>query len=379
MPKRAHTKGDSASLSDATGARVALAASPAGTKRYRDRWADKFVPDFFRSSRSGLSVSSIAHGTYLGESDDATDVLYAAALRQSLTHGVNLVDTAINYRCQRSERVIGHVLQELIGEGQLRRDEVVLCTKAGYVPLDGSPPVSRTDYTEYVRREYLDAGVLGPQELVGGGHSIAPRFLQDQLERSMRNLGVQSIDCFYIHNPEQQLAAISPSDLRARLRTAFEMLEESADRGKIGVYGCATWNGFRLPAGSQGHLSLYEIATLARDVAGDRHHFRMIQLPINLTMSEAVRVSTQRDPRGRLVHVLDAASELGVDIVASAPLLQGQLTRDLPTQVRDLFPGATDAQRAAAFVRGLPNVLAAAVGMKSAGHLEENLESLRAA
>ena len=73
------------------------------------------------------------------------------------------------------------------------------------------------------------------------------------------------------------------------------------------------------------------------------------------------------------------SSELGIDIVASAPLLQGQLTRDLPAQVRDLFPGTTDAQRAAAFVRGLPSVLAAAVGMKSAEHLKENLESLRAA
>lgn len=378
MPKRGQTKDDSAALSDATLSRLALAASPAGTKRYRERWAGRFAPDFFRITRSGLSVSSIAHGTYLGESDDATDALYAEALRQSLTHGVNLVDTAINYRCQRSERVIGRVLQELLGEGQLRRDEIVLCTKAGYIPLDGSPPASREAYAEYVKREYLDAGVVGPKDLVGGGHSIAPHFLMDQLERSMRNLGVQSIDCFYVHNPEQQLAAVSPSELHARLRTAFERLEESVRGGKIGVYGCATWNGFRLPAGSQGHLSLYEIASLARDVAGDSHHFRVIQLPINLTMSEAVRVSTQRDPRGRLVHLLDAAAELGIDIVASAPLLQGQLTRDLPAQVRELFPGTTDAQRAVAFVRGLPNVLAAAVGMKSAAHLQENLEPLRA-
>ena len=372
-------KGGTAPLPNTTSGRLALAASAAGTNRYRERWAEKFVPDFFRTSRSGLSVSSIAHGTYLGESDDATDALYADALRQSLTRGVNLVDTAINYRCQRSERVIGRVLQELIGDGHLRRDEVVLCTKAGYVPLDGAPPASRDAYGEYVRREYFQPGILQPQELVGGGHSLAPGFLLDQLERSMRNLGVQSIDCFYVHNPEQQLAAVSPAELRDRLHAAFEALERCVERGKIGMYGCATWNGFRLPAGSQGHLSLYEIASLAHAVAGDQHHFRVIQLPINLTMSEAVRVSTQRDQRGRLVHVLDAAAELGIDIVASAPLLQGQLTRDLPPQVRDLFPGTTDAQRAASFVRGLPNVLAAAVGMRSASHLQENLDSVRAA
>ena len=376
MPKRGHPKADAASLSDAT-SRISVTASPAGTKRYRDRWAEKFVPDFFRVSRMGLHVSSVAHGTYLGDSDDATDALYYAALRQSLTNGVNLIDTAINYRCQRSERVIGRVLQELIGEGQLRRDEVVLCTKAGYVPLEDTPPASREDYTAYLKREYIDSGVVRMEDLVGGGHCIAPGFLLNQLERSMQNLGVQSVDCFYLHNPEQQLAALPPAELLKRLRAAFALFEAWVKGGKIGVYGCATWNGLRLPAGSHGHLSLHELVSIAREVGGEDHHFRIVQLPINLTMSEAVRVSTQRDARGRLVNVLDAAQELGIDIVTSAPLLQGQLTHDLPPQVRELFPGTSDAQRAVAFVRGLPGVMSAAIGMKSKGHVDDNLEALR--
>jgi aryl-alcohol dehydrogenase-like predicted oxidoreductase len=356
---------------------VSLAASPAGTGRHRERWAEKFVPDFFRRSHSGLEVSSVAHGTYLGESDDATDALYGVALTESLTGGMNCIDTAINYRCQRSERVIGRVLQEVIGEGALRRDEIVVCTKAGYLPLDGSPPTSRDAYAAYVKREYLDPGVVGADDLVGGGHCIAPGFLLDQLERSMRNLGVQSIDCFFVHNPEQQLATLAPGELAKRLRAAFVLLESCVESRKVGVYGCATWNGFRLPSGSHGHLSLFELAAIAREVGGDNHHFRVIQLPINLTMSEAVRVSTQRDPRGRLITLLDAARDLGIDVVASAPLLQGQLTRDLPPQVRELFAGSSDAQAAVAFVRGLPGVLTAPVGMKSTEHVRENLASLR--
>jgi aryl-alcohol dehydrogenase-like predicted oxidoreductase len=364
-------------MSEAT-SHVTLAASPAGTRRHRDRWAEKFLPEFFRRSHSGLEVSSVAHGTYLGESDDTTDTLYAAALRESLTSGVNCIDTAINYRCQRSERVIGQVLQELIGDGVLLRDEVVVCTKAGYIPLDGTPPASREEYAAYLKREYFDPGVVRAEDLVGGGHCLSPGFLINQLERSMRNLGVQSIDCFYVHNPEQQLAMLAPAELAKRLHTAFALLESWVQSRKIGVYGCATWNGFRLPSGSHGHLSLFELAAIAREVGGDNHHFRVIQLPVNLTMSEAVRVSTQRDPRGRLVNVLDAARELGIDIVASAPLLQGQLTHDLPPQVRELFTGTSDAQRALAFVRGLPGVLTAAIGMRSAEHVRENLESLRA-
>jgi aryl-alcohol dehydrogenase-like predicted oxidoreductase len=372
MPRRSPTSDSATSRPTAN-----VRASDAATRRFAARWEQEFVADFFRKSRSGLSVSSVALGTYLGDSDDATDARYTESARLALSSGVNMIDTAINYRCQRSERVIGRVLQELIGEGVVRRDEVVICTKAGYVPLDGNPPASREQYDTYLRQEYFDSGVLRPDELVAGGHAITPAFLMDQLHRSMRNLGVQAIDYFYIHNPEQQLAAISPPEFTARMRLAFEALESCASRGIIGAYGCATWSGLRLPASSHGHLSLYELAAIAKEIGGDDHHFRIVQLPINLTMSEAVRVSTQRDPRGRLVHVIDAASELGIDLVVSAPLLQGQLTHDLPEQVRELFAGPTDAQRALAFVRTLPAVLATAVGMKSAAHVTENLASLR--
>lgn len=337
------------------------------------------MPDFHRTSRTGLALSSLAHGTYLGECDDATDAMYAAAIAASLANGINVVDTAINYRCQRSERVIGATLATLLREHTVARDEIAICTKAGYIPLDGLPPESREAYTSYVRREYLDPGVLRAEEIVGGTHSIAPRFLADQLQRSLRNLQLTAVDYFYVHNPEQQLTAVGPADFRLRLRAAFAELERCVENGTIAAYGCATWNGLRLPAGSHGHLSLYDVVGIAREVAGDAHHMRVVQLPLNLTMSEGVRLSTQRDARGRLVRVIDAAVELGVDLVASAPLLQGQLTHDLPASVRELFSGATDAQRALAFARGLPGVLSAAVGMKSVEHLDENLAAFRPA
>jgi len=366
-----------ASSTEAHARGVSTRASAAGTTRYAQRWTDRFGEQFYRTSRDGLMVSSLAIGTYLGESDDNVDAKYAESLRAALSDGINTIDTAINYRCQRSERVIGRVLQEMMDAGTIRRDEVVLCTKAGYVPLNGSPPTTREAYDAYLRSEYFDPGILKAEDLIAGGHALAPKFLVDQLHRSMRNLGVQGVDIFYVHNPEQQLAAIPLPQLHERLRTAFEALEGCVSRGEIGAYGCATWNALRLPAGSNGHLSLYDLVGLAKDVAGEQHHFRAVQVPINLTMSEAVRVSTQRDPRGRLVHVTDAAAELRVDLVASAPLLQGQLTHDLPPQIRELFGGSTDADRALAFVRTVPQVLTAAVGMKSAEHVRANLAPLR--
>ncbi|HYC50009.1 MAG TPA: aldo/keto reductase, partial [Gemmatimonadaceae bacterium] len=239
MPKRTHQSQSTPVVP------VNLAATADGTARFAERWASRYVADFFRRTQLGFAASSVAIGTYLGESDDATDEMYAEALRTALSSGVNVVDTAINYRCQRSERVIGRVLQDLMADGIIRRDEMLLCTKAGYIPLDGNPPASRDDYESYIRREYVDAGIIDARELVAGGHCIAPQFLLDQMRRSMRNLGVQRIDCFYVHNPEQQLAAISATELIARLRRAFEALEGCVQRGEITTYGCATWSGLR--------------------------------------------------------------------------------------------------------------------------------------
>lgn len=351
----------------------AVRASAAGTARHCARFTGHFAGDFFRATHTELTVSALALGTYLGDSDDATDAAYAATIRRALERGINIVDTAINYRCQRSERAIGRTLGEMFAADQASRDGIVICTKGGYIPLDGSPPASREEYQRLLQREYLEPGILSPGEIVAGGHSIAAKFLADQIQRSLRNLGVDSVDYFHIHNPEQQLASISPDEFHARMRAAFEMLESCVDAGAIGAYGCATWNGLRLPAESQGHLSLFRLEALAREVAGNGHHFRIVQLPVNLSMSEAVRVSTQRDPRGRLVSVVEAASQLGLDVVASAPLLHGRLASDLPESVRGLFSGITDAQRALGFTRSLPGVVSVAVGARQVAHLEENL------
>ena len=252
------------------------------------------------------------------------------------------------------------------------RDEVVVCTKGGYIPLDTNAPASREEYHAFLQREYFANGIVSPEDVVGDAHSIAPGFLADQLRRSRENMGVETIDVYYVHNPEQQLDLIKPSQLLDRLREAFAMLESRCDAGDIARYGCATWNGFRAARGSRGHLELAELVAAAHDAGGPDHRFRVVQLPINLAMPEAVRLSTQR-VRGREMPFLHAAAELGISVVASASLLQARLATEMPEQVRAALPGfATNAQRALSFVAGLP-VSSALVGMRSIAHLDENL------
>jgi aryl-alcohol dehydrogenase-like predicted oxidoreductase len=317
-------------------------------------------------------------GTYLGDCTDEDDHSYVRTVHAAIHAGVNVFDTAINYRCQRSERAVGLAIVEAIAAGEVRRDEMVVCTKGGYVALDGQPPASRVEYDEWIERELIVPGILTREELVRGGHAIAPRFLAHQLAKSRANLGLHTIDIYYVHNPEEQLLAVDPVTFKRRMRAAFELLEERAEAGEIAGYGCATWLGFRVPPEHKQHVTLAELVALAREVGGTAHHFRAVQLPLSLGMPEAARQPTQ--PLGRkLVPLLDAADALGVGVVASAPLMQGRLSAGLPDEMRDLFPGCTtDAQRALRFAASLPGVGAVLAGMRRRDHLAENLDAWQA-
>ena len=343
---------------------------------YANQFADRYVAEFYRPAAIGGLVSSIGIGTYLGECTADDDAGYSDAIEVAISSGVNLIDTAINYRCQRSERAVGAAIRRAIAQGT-PRDAIVVSTKGGFVPLADTPPATRDEYREYLKREFFDPGVLTPDDVIAGGHSLAPSFLRYAIHRSRANLGLDSIDLYYLHNPEQQLAAVSAASLRERLRAAFMVLEDAVTRGEIRAYGCATWTALRVPPGTKTHLSIQDLVDIAREVAGERNHFRAIQLPVNLAMPEAVRLPTQQIGRKpALVPAVEAASSLGLSVFASASLMQAQLTRNLPPSVKQLFPTQrTDAQRALAFVQSIPGVTSALVGTKNRQHVAENLES----
>jgi len=343
-----------------------------GTRRFRQRFARTHGDKFYRELTNGPLVSSLGLGTYLGECDDTEDARYRAAAGAALEKGVNLLDTAINYRCQRSERAVGEAIRNAIAMRAIKREEIVVCTKGGYIPLEKTPPATKEAYREFLESEYFGRGVMAPSDVVGGGHCLAPRYLEDQIERSRANLGLAVIDVYYLHNPEQQLEILGRPKFLDVIRDAFAALQNQVNGGAVGLYGCATWNGFRVPPEARNHLSLEELVSAARAVGGTKHHFRVIQLPINLAMTEAVRLPTQRVGNEQ-VPLLEAARRLGISVVGSATLMQSQLTHSLPMQVHAEFPGfKTDARRAIAFTQSLP-VASALVGMKSRAHLEENL------
>src|SRR5258708_28394269 len=199
------------------------------------------VPGHFRPMME-IWVSSIGIGTYLGNPDAETDRGYEEAIKAALRGGINLIDTAVNYRFQRSERNIGKAVGELVAAGELKREEVIVATKGGYVTFDGTvPPDPRAWFAEH----FIKSGIVAPGELVDGSHCMTPRYISAMLELSRANLGLETIDIYYLHNPETQLEVVDRREFLKRIATIFEFLETAAAENKIGVYGTATCNGFR--------------------------------------------------------------------------------------------------------------------------------------
>jgi aryl-alcohol dehydrogenase-like predicted oxidoreductase len=200
---------------------------------------------------------------------------------------------------------------------------------------------------------------------------MTPKFLKNQLGRSLKNLCVQCVDVYYLHNPETQLSEVPKEEFLNRVRDAFTFLESAVEAGEIQYYGMATWNGFRQDARARDALQLGEIAQVAQEIAGGRHHFRFVQLPFNLGMTEALTLGNQ-SLRGRHRTVMEAASELDITLIASASLLQGQVAKNLPPLVAEAFGLKSDAERALQFVRSSPGIATALVGMSRVEHVKAN-------
>ncbi|HED11814.1 MAG TPA: aldo/keto reductase, partial [Caldithrix abyssi] len=170
-------------------------------------------------SGSDLSVSPLGFGSYRVHINIEE---HRKALAHALRNGVNLIDTSANYTDGGSEMLIGSVLRELTESGELRREEVVIISKAGYIQGQN---LSRLQQ----RRPGGDAfpEIIHYQQ--GLDHCIHPDFLEEQLTLSLERLQCDTIDYFLLHNPEYFLfdarrRGIPPQEAR---KTYYERIDRA--------------------------------------------------------------------------------------------------------------------------------------------------------
>ncbi|HJW32669.1 MAG TPA: aldo/keto reductase [Holophagaceae bacterium] len=318
-----------------------------------------------------LALSPLGLGTYLGDEGPEADARYAAAAIRFHALGGNAFDTAANYRGGRSERALGRAFE------RLARESTFVSTKAGYLPMgDG---ITEESPKAWFQRVLLGPGILRPEEVIDGCHSLAPRYLAHQLGVSLEAMGLGSVNLFHLHNPEHARPRLGPRIFDEVLLEAFRACEALVADGKTEAYGVATWSGFRVMPDRPDHLSLERLLELAEQAGGRDHHFRWIQLPLNLGMAEAHLVATQSFG-GRMMTPLAAAQAAGLHVQTSASMLQARVLPQIAEQLdalRPFFPGCeSPAQMALQFTRSCPGVTVALCGMGQVAHVEENAKVL---
>lgn len=219
----------------------------------------------------GLEVSAIGLGAmgmsaYYGTSDEAESI---ATLRHAVDRGITFIDTAEAYGPFENERLIGRALGH-------RRDEVVIATKASAETDDDGTVHGRNGTPAYIRRAAL---------------------------RSLRHLGTDVIDLYYLHRVDP-LVPIEES-----VGAMADLVREGHVR----------------------HIGLSEASAATIRRAHAVHPLAAVQSELSLFARDVL-------DNGELATV----RELGIGFVAFSPLGRGVLT-DSVRSLDDLSPD--DARR----------------------------------
>ena len=302
-------------------------ASPEGTAKYAARIVSQSRHDghmehgYSQFGNSGLTTSRLGFGTYRV---DTRDTEHRDALMKALREGVNLIDTSTNYMDGDSERLVGSVLRDLIKSGEMTREEVIVVSKIGYVQGHN---LKQAEAREQAGRPYPDMVKYGE----GIWHCIHPEYLSDQLTLSLDRLGLATLDVCLLHNPEYFLSeaahheggdlSIARDLFYRRIEEAFVFFESQVAAGRIHYYGVSSNTVTADPSDAEAtSLSrMCEAARVAATAQGmDRHHFAVLQCPMNLYEAGAlVMPNTGVDQRET---VLEVAQREGIAVLVNRPL-----------------------------------------------------------
>ncbi len=278
-----------------------------------------------RLTGTDLITSKIGYGTYRVH---AQNEVHVETLEAAIEAGCNLIDTSSNYTDGGSETLIGNVLRDVISAGEVKREEIIVVSKVGYMQGQNLDQAQQREAAGHPWGE-----VVKYQD--GCWHCIHPDFLADQWTRSADRLGLETIDVYLLHNPEYFLSDAknrAPQSSRDaigdtfydRVYRAFVQMERFVVDGKIRYYGISS-NTFPSPQTDFEHVSLnrvYEAAVKAAETVYSAHaasHFKVIQLPYNLLEPEAL-TEANNEIDGKSIAVLEAAKSLGLGVLVNRPL-----------------------------------------------------------
>ena len=315
---------------------------------------------------TNLNYSKIGIGTYLGESNQSVDDKIYNVLTRALDSGINLIDTAPNYRCERSEKVIGKILEEY------NREKITISTKVGFLPFNNTPP---KNYNEYFQSKFIDSGIVPRDGVYGDWQSFHPDYIDWQLNESLKRLNTDYIDIYYLHNPDELLEFIEEDKFYSIIYDAFQFLDKMLILGKIKYIGISTWTGFLT---GNNYLDLNKIIEISKSTLNS-DSFKFIQVPYNLAMTDYLTKKTQRNmENNKKCSLMNLAESKSIDVITSAPLYHGKLIKiKLPKTLKNMLGStATNAELSLNFSMSNPGSNSILVGVTGLSHLNEIISLL---
>jgi aryl-alcohol dehydrogenase-like predicted oxidoreductase len=325
-----------------------------------------------------LHLSSIGLGTYRGAADDATDAAYREALAHGLRHGLNVVDTGAHFRFGRSPKAAGAAVRDAVAAG-VPREAMFLVAKGGFVTFpDGVPE----DPEQWFKDNILRKGLGDPGDLAAGCHLLSPAYIAAQLEQCRRDLGVETLDCFIVDQPEIHIPEIGKEAVNDKLGQIYRVLEMAVQAGRLRSYGLATNKSWRVATDDDLFLSLTGQLGLAEKAAGygdHPHHFTTLQMPYNAAQLEGFTRFNQATGQGNVASTLQAAFQLDLYVMGTHALRGGALVDEQPAILRQVMrelPGP--AERALQFARSTPGIGTALVSGERSDYVDGALAVARA-
>lgn len=278
-------------------------------------FSEKFPELLYKPlGKTGFTVSACGFGAYR---IDYRVKEHFDSLEYAISKGINLIDTSANYSDGGSEILIGNVLGDLINRNIIKREEIVIVSKGGYIQgknleaarkmkADG---VGYSDVTEYAENIW---------------HCIHPDFLKDQITLSLERMKLETIDVYLLHNPEYFLDSplskdLEPEEIRkeyySRIKKAFAYLEEEVKAGRITYYGISS-NAFVKNSDDPVFTSLKECVDAANSIS-EENNFYVVELPLNLYEKGALENMNQV---GDSFSVLEYAYESELGVLVNRPL-----------------------------------------------------------
>lgn len=332
------------------------------------------VKDFY-SVADELFFSSIGIGTFKPEPHQEENYFYSFkdSVVEAVKNGVNHIDTGINYRYQKSEKEVGEALGELFESGVVKREELILSSKGGFLPLDY--PFPENPYS-WIEEMVIEKKLAKKEDIILDQYCIAPKYLEWSIEKSLVNLGVETLDIYYLSNPEMELGISDYRTVLKKIEKAFKVFEKKRAEGKIRSYGVALWNGLLNEVDHSEYVSILDLHKIAVKVGGENHGFKYLQMPYNLGKTNSLTYSNQKFTEGNYYPAQIVAKQLGINVIASSSLLQMKLFQaPFSQKVTDLLSDSTlsDIHYAIQFTRSSPFITSALFTSAQPEHIKNNL------